>query len=84
MFYNVNIAQQIASYKLSRDLGDDEVLNVMADAGWRVAGTNAIKPALNGDVAACARFVYAALAPEFTTQGCHTFSTNMGCLNVTI
>ncbi len=83
MLYNVDVAQQMRSYKLSRDLGDDETLNIVADAGWHPSATNAIKRTLNESPAACVHFGYAML-PDFKTEGYHTFTTSMGCMSVTI
>ncbi len=77
MLYNVDVAQQMRSYKLSRGLGDEETLNIMADAGWLPSATNAIKPTWNESPAACVYFSYEMLL-EFKNEGCHSFTTSYG------
>jgi hypothetical protein len=83
MLYNVDVAQQIRSYKLSRDHGDEETLNIMADAGWLPSATNAIKPTWNESPAACVYFSYEMLL-AFKNEVCHSFTTSMGCVSIII
>lgn len=82
--YNAPIAFQMASYKLSRDLGPDEVMDMFASAGWGPTSSDPIDPAMNGLAdQACAQHTWT-VTRDKTTKGCHDLTKNMGCMKITI
>lgn len=79
MTYNANYAMQMQSYKLSEDLGDDDVLSFYADMSYDPAGSASVNPSLDGNEAACATFVHNAGGGGLK-KGCHSFGNVVGCV----
>lgn len=84
MVYNTDYAQQMLSYSLSDDIGDDQVLTVWADLNWEATGSKPVDPSLNGDTSAsCAQYAYN-LLEDHTTQGCHNLHNVVGCMTIMV
>ena len=81
--YNVSVPYQTRSYWLSRDLGPDEQLIMLAAAGWNPTAPNPIDDGMNGLMEGCAQEV-ATMLPSFTTYGCHHVFSNVGCFKIVI
>ncbi|KAL9065686.1 MAG: hypothetical protein Q9161_008072 [Pseudevernia consocians] len=83
-YYNAEYAQQMLSYSLSDDIGDDQVLTVWADVNWEATGSKPVDPSLNGDAsAACAQYAYN-LVGDHTTKGCHKLPNVLGCMTIMV
>ena len=86
MFYNAEYAQQMQSYTLSDDIGEDDVLTVWADIDWSPTGSKGVDVSLNGDTTACAQFVYNLVGNDVLSQKgkCHKLPNVVGCMTIMI
>lgn len=87
MFYNTEYAQQMQSYTLSDDIGEDDVLTVWAYTDWSPTGSKGVDVSLNGDAsAACAQFVYNLVGNDVLSQKrkCHKLPNVVGCMTIMI
>ena len=87
MFYNSEYAQQMQSYTLSDDIGEDDVLTVWADTDWSPTGSKGVDVRLNGDTrAACAQYVYNLVGNDALSQKgkCHKLPNVVGCMTIMI
>ena len=87
MFYNAEYAQQMQSYTLSDDIGEDDVLTVWADTDWSPTGSKGVDKSLNGDTsAACAQYAYNLVGNDVLSQKgkCHKLPNVLGCMTIMI
>ena len=83
MLYATNFENQMQSYSLSDDLGEDQILSFLADTDWTATGDKPVDPSLNGSPGACATFAYNADA-DHTKKGCHSLPNVLGCVVIEV